>query len=203
MSIISTLRVEVRLALTQTTRFPVEGHTSTTPRDPTDWPGEAPTTGWTDRVPTRPDQVCSAAPSGVYTALTLHHPAWHRHDRPRTSAHDRESWPPVSPGMLSQAVACCVTASGGHTAPLTGLPLQSSAHAARSPAHAGGGAPPRGSTPVHTRSWPQAGHRSGWASPRCAHTVCQASGTGTSTGSCPSAVRQLAKASAWVGWYNP
>ena len=51
---------------------------------------------------------------------------------------------------------------------------------------------------LETSSWPQVGHRSGWASPRGAHTVCQVSATGVSTGGCPSAVRQTARASAWV-----
>jgi len=55
-------------------------------------------------------------------------------------------------------------------------------HAARSPASADGGAPPRGMTPVHTRSWPQVGPRSGCVSSRRAHTVCQSTHTGTSTG---------------------
>ena len=41
------------------------------------------------------------------------------------------------------------------------LPPSHPPHAARSPASPGGGAPPRGTTPVHTKSCPHAGQRSG------------------------------------------
>jgi hypothetical protein len=58
-------------------------------------------------------------------------------------------------------------------------------------------------TAVPTSVCPQAGHRSGWASPRWAHTVCQASHTGSTTGGCPSAVRLSARAAVCVGWYSP
>src|SRR5262245_55446123 len=78
-----------------------------------------------------------------------------------------------------------------------------SAHAAHASEGRRGGAPPRGMTPVHTSRWPQVGHRSGWASPRWAHTVCQVSGTGVSTGGCPSAVRQTTRAFIGVEWYSP
>src|SRR5262249_23437359 len=43
----------------------------------------------------------------------------------------------------------------------------------------------------------------GWPSPRCAHTVCQSRHRGPSRGACPSAVRQPARAAAWLGWYSP
>ena len=66
-----------------------------------------------------------------------------------------------------------------------------------------GGAPPRGMTLVHTSRWPQVGHRSGWASPRWAHTVCQSNPPGTTTGGCPSAARHSASAAVCVAWYSP
>jgi hypothetical protein len=53
------------------------------------------------------------------------------------------------------------------------------------PGSADGGAPPRGMTPVHTRSWPQVGPRSGCLSPQRAHTVCQSTHTGPASGRLP------------------
>ena len=81
-------------------------------------------------------------------------------------------------------------ASARQTPPLAGVSLRCGPHAAGSPTRAGGGAPPRGMTSRHTRSCPQAGPRSGCASPRWAQAVCQSSTTGTTTGGCPTCVRQ-------------
>jgi hypothetical protein len=104
---------------------------------------------------------------------------------------------PVAPCMLQSAalagVASCPAttlapaprphrAGPRHTTPLAGGPCKGGAHAAHTPGSAGGGAPPRGITPVHTSRCPQAGQRSGGMSPRWAQAGCQSSLTGTTTG---------------------
>jgi hypothetical protein len=113
------------------------------------------------------------------------------------------AWPPESSRARLRAVASGSLAVARHTTPLAGCSLRDGRHAARSFEGARGGAPPRGMTPVHTTRWPHIGHRSGWRSPRWAHTVCQSRPGGTSTGGCPRWARQTARASACVGWYSP
>jgi hypothetical protein len=97
------------------------------------------------------------------------------------------------------------TPPGWHQAPHTPhRPLRRYRHqAAHSPGSADGGAPPRGLTPVYTRSWPQVGHRSGGVASHRAPTVGQSPHPGTSTGGCPREVRQPARASACVCWESP
>ena len=88
------------------------------------------------------------------------------------------------------------------TTPLTALPrppLVGRPQATRSPARTGGGAPPRGITPVHTRNGPQVGQHSGGRSPRGAHPVGQAKATGAAPGGWPPGARQSAQAAAWGG----
>ena len=154
----------------------------------------------------RPDTGVLPTRYGVCAAAPPRHPACHRPCRLTCGAVVRRpgaAEPPRPRPCLRQGHH---RATARHTTPLAGLPqppVVCRPHAARSPASTGGGAPPRGMTPVHTSSWPQVGHRSGWASPRWAHTVCQSRRTGTSTGGCPSAVRQTARASACVVMVQP
>ena len=58
-------------------------------------------------------------------------------------------------------------------------------------------------TPRHPSWRPHLGQRSGWASPRAWHAVCQSSTAGGTTGPCPRYARQMAKAIPLVGAYNP
>ena len=103
----------------------------------------------------------------------------------------------ATPGALQPASASSARDARRHTTPLAGLPC--SVPIMRHAPQPAGGAPPRGMTPVPTRSWPHAGQHSGCRSPRCAHTVCHSSSRGPATGGWPSAVRHTARASAWVG----
>jgi hypothetical protein len=182
--------------------FPTGSRPASRQRLPADGQRSVASPGWTDRVPLPPDQVFFTTRYGVYAAPPRRPCPSHRRDRPLPRPHATSGWPPRPPGMLPQALPRGAATARRHTTALTGLPLQSNAHAADSLA-SGGGAPPRGITPVHTRNWPHRGHRSGCRSPRSAHTVCQSSGSGPSTGGCPSAARHPARAAACVGWYNP
>jgi hypothetical protein len=196
------LGVKLRLAPAATPRTP--------PIPPTDEAAppaggqvSASTTGWTDRAPIRPDQVCPATRYGGYAGGPASRLPDARRRLPRPQACSGPGWSVKSPSALPQAVARSPTADARHTMPLAGAPRRFWPQAARSPAHAAGGAPPRGMPPGPTRACPQVGQRSGWASPRWAHTVCQARGAGTRTGGWPHWSRQRASASGWVGWDSP
>jgi hypothetical protein len=127
----------------------------TTP--PTPRPGEAPTPRWTDRARRRPDTVDSSARYGGYAGSPPRHRACDRpwpprmpRSRPRSRRAERSQRSPQTAGEPHEADA-------RHTTPRAGLSLRCHPHAARSPAHRTGGAPPRGMTPGHTSSCPQGG----------------------------------------------
>src|SRR5262245_3991728 len=154
----------------------------------------------------RPDAACPGFCRLALWRLPWGHPPSSGRGQAWPAPHVRERWPYLAPRPPWSTASRLLEGSPGcpqaHDT-LGRAPQWSESHAAHSPEAMRGGAPPRGMTPVHTSRWPQVGHRSGWASPRCAPTVCQSSAAGTSSGGWPSAARQTARTAAWLGWYSP